>query len=89
MGGLGGPKIMFDEQKDDFDAFIDRFEGLATCQKLPKDQWAIYLCTLLQGKALEVNHRMKTVDTNDFEKVKECLMLQKFWLTKEGFRQKI
>ena len=30
---------------------------------------------------------MKTVDANDFEMVKECLM-QKFRLTKEGFRQK-
>ena len=46
----------------------------------------VYLCTLLQGKALEVIHRMNSIDANDFDKVKERLM-EKFRLTREGFRQ--
>ena len=76
---------MFGEQKDDFDAFIATFEGLATYQKWPKDQLAIYHCTLLP---LEVIHRMKTVNANNFDKVKEGLM-QNFRLTKESFRPKM
>ena len=90
FSGFGGPQIklpMFDEDKDSFDAYIARFESLAKCQKWPKDQWSIYLSSLLKSNALNVFHRMKVEDSMDFEKVKEALM-QKFRLTKEGFRQR-
>ena len=90
FSGMGGPQIKlpkFDEERDSFDAFIARFESMATCQKWPKDQWAIYLSSLLSGKALEVVHRMKVHESVDFDKVKEELM-HKFRLTRQGFRMK-
>ena len=70
FSGMGGPQIKlpkFDEEHDSFDAFIARFESMATCQKWPKDQWAIYLSSLLSGKALEVVHRMKVHESVDFD----------------------
>ena len=90
FSGLGGPQIklpMFDEERDNFDAFVSRFENLAKNQKWHKEQWSVYLSSVLKGKALDVIHRMKEEDSMDFDKVKEALM-KKFRLTQEGFRQK-
>ena len=90
FSGLGGPQIklpMFDEERDNFDAFVSRFENLAKNQKWHKEQWSVYLSSLLKGKALDIIHRMKEEDSMDFDKVKEALM-KKFRLTQEGFRQK-
>ena len=69
FSGMGGPQIKlpkFDEERDSFDAFIARFESMATCQKWQKNQWAIYLSSLLSGKALEIVHRMKVHESVDF-----------------------
>ena len=88
FSGLFGPQIQlpkFNDEKDSFDAFVARFESVARSQKWPTEQWAIYLSSLLSGKALEVVHRMKVEDSMSFEKVKEEL-LRKFRHTKEGFR---
>ena len=83
-----GPHIKlpsFNEEKDSFDAFLTRFENVAVAQKWPENQWAIYLSSLLTGKALDVIHRMDAAQQTDFAKVKETLM-NKFRLTEEGFR---
>ena len=75
----------FNEEKDSFDAFLTRFENVAVAQKWPENQWAIYLSSLLTGKALDVIHRMDAAQQTDFAKVKETL-INKFRLTEEGFR---
>ena len=89
FGGIGPqfklPK--FDEENDNFDAYVARFEMMAESQKWPKDQWALGLTMLLSGKALETVQRMEGPDMLDYQKVKETLM-NRFRLTTEGFRYK-
>ncbi len=47
----------FDDRDDNIDAYLQRFEGVATAQGWESSHWAAYLCTLLKGKALEVYSR--------------------------------
>ena len=44
------PKLpIFDENKDDMDAFLKRFERFAVSQSWPEEQWAVSLTPLLTG----------------------------------------
>ena len=89
LGGFS-PQIKlpkFEEEKDNFDAYIARFERIAESQKWPKEQWALGLTTLLSGRALDTVQRMDSGEMLDYKKVKETLM-NKFRLTTEGFRYK-
>ena len=90
MFGGFSPQIKlpkFEEEKDNFDAYIARFERMAESQKWPKEQWALGLTTLLSGRALDTVQRMDSGEMLDYTKVKETLM-NKFRLTTEGFRYK-
>ncbi|XP_042144369.1 uncharacterized protein LOC120836664 [Ixodes scapularis] len=79
--------LAFDERKDDLDAYIRRFEGIALSQKWPESQWATALSTCLTGEALSVFGRLPPVDAADYGKVKASL-LKRFRFTVEGFRDK-
>ncbi|XP_042149478.1 uncharacterized protein LOC120845798 [Ixodes scapularis] len=79
--------LAFDERKDDLDAYIRRFEGIALSQKWPESQWATALSTCLTGEALSVYGRLPPVDAADYGKVKASL-LKRFRFTVEGFRDK-
>ncbi|XP_040068703.1 uncharacterized protein LOC120841790 [Ixodes scapularis] len=79
--------LAFDERKDDLDAYIRRFEGIALSQKWPENQWATALSTCLTGEALSVYGRLPPVDAADYGKVKASL-LKRFRFTVEGFRDK-
>ena len=49
------PKLpKFEIQKDDTDAYIERFERFARSQGWREDTWAVSLSSLLTGKRLEV-----------------------------------
>ncbi|XP_068245278.1 uncharacterized protein [Palaemon carinicauda] len=83
-----GPSIPdFDEIKDDIDAYLRRFEVLASAAKWPKEDWAIILSSHLKGAALEVYVRLSPEDALDYNKVSESLM-KRFDCTEEGFRVK-
>ena len=61
-----GPKMpCFEESKDNIDAFLHRFEIYAETQCWRRDQWAVYLSALLNGKALEVYSRLPIKDAQD------------------------
>ncbi|XP_064456939.1 uncharacterized protein LOC135367578 [Ornithodoros turicata] len=77
----------FDERRDDLDAYLLRFERLATGQRWPKEQWATALSVCLNGDALGVFARLTPEDSAEYDKVKAAL-LQRFRLTAEGFREK-
>lgn len=77
----------FDEKKDDLDAYLSRFERLATGQLWPQEQWATALSVCLSGEALAVFARLTPEDSLEYEKVKKAL-LQRFRLTADGFRDK-
>ncbi|XP_066968303.1 uncharacterized protein [Macrobrachium rosenbergii] len=83
-----GPSIPdFDENKDDIDAYLRRFEVLASAAKWLKEDWAIILSSHLKGAALEVYVRLSPEDALDYNKVSESLM-KRFDCTEEGFRVK-
>jgi len=53
------PKLPpFDEQKDDIDVYLTRFETFAKSQKWMDERRAVGLSALLQGKALGVYSRL-------------------------------
>ena len=55
------PKLQpFDENNDDMDAFIRRFESYAVSLEWPIDKWALNLSALLHGIALYVYNRQPT-----------------------------
>jgi len=74
-------------EKENMDAYLERFERFATNQKWAKDEWATYLSALLTGKATEVYARMPYDESLQYSKLKDAL-LRKFDLTKDGFRDK-
>lgn len=77
----------FDEKRDDLDAYLQRFERIATGQGWDRSEWATALSLCLVGEALSVFGRMPASDSMDYEKVKKTL-LQRFRLTAEGFRER-
>ncbi|XP_041355427.1 uncharacterized protein LOC121373051 [Gigantopelta aegis] len=88
--GIHGVKIrmhVFQDGKDDMDAYLTSFERMSVAQKSPKKDWAIHLGTLLTGKARNVYVRLSSEDAMDYCKLKNAL-LHRYDLTQEGFRQK-
>ena len=82
------PKLpVFNDTRDDLDAYLQRFERYATCQHWRWESWAINLSAFLSGKALDVYSRLSSSDANDYDKLKEAL-LRRFRMTEEGFRTK-
>lgn len=80
------PKLPpFNDTKDSIDAYILRFERLATSAGWDKDLWAVSLASLLQGKALETYQHLSPAEAKDFDCVKESL-LKCFHCTAEGYR---
>lgn len=79
--------VASDENKDDLDAYIRRFEGIALSQKWPEGQWATALSTCLTGEALSVYGRLTPEDAANYGKVKASL-LERFRFTVDGFREK-
>lgn len=83
-----GPKLLaFDESTDDMDAYLRRFERYAKANNWAQENYAMYLSSLLKGKALDVYSRMPISDVDDYSKLKDAL-LKRFQLTEEGFRKK-
>ena len=82
------PKLpVFQEDTDDLDCYLNRFERYAQQQGWPRETWAINLSALLTGKALEVYARLSVRDSQSYDKVCKALC-QRFHLTEEGFRGK-
>lgn len=76
----------FDENKDEIDAYIRRFERFAEIAGWKRDEWAINLGALLTGKALDVYSSLTSAEANEYDTVKDSL-LKRYQLTEEGFRQ--
>ena len=82
------PKLpVFQEESDDLDSYLLRFEKYAQVIGWPRDTWALNLSALLSGKALQVYTRLSVRESQDYEKVREALC-KRFNLTEEGFRKK-
>ena len=82
------PKLpKFDEQKDDMDAYIERFERFAESQDWNQATWAVNLSSLLTGKGLEVYTSMPPTEASNYQALKVAV-LKRYQLTEEGFRKK-
>ncbi|XP_050030532.2 uncharacterized protein [Dermacentor andersoni] len=77
----------FNENADDLDAYLTRFERVAEAHGWASEQWATALSTCLTGEALSVFGRMPASEALSYDKVKRAL-LRSFRLTEEGFRKK-
>ncbi|XP_064471789.1 uncharacterized protein LOC135386017 [Ornithodoros turicata] len=85
--GMQKAMPVFDEKRDDLDAYLHRFEVVASGLGWPRDQWATALSLSLAGEALAVFGRLSAEDSNSYEKLSAAL-LQSFRYTPEGFREK-
>ena len=77
----------FDENKDNIDAYLNRFERYATVQEWPTEHWAVNLSALLTGKSLEVYYSMSEKQASDYNVLKLAI-LNRYELNEEGFRKK-
>ncbi|XP_041935319.1 neurotrophin receptor-interacting factor homolog [Alosa sapidissima] len=81
------PKLHPYQHGEDMENFLLRFERLARTWQWPEREWAVRLVPLLTGKALEAYSAMDEDHADDFQKLKEALLL-KFDITKETYRQR-
>ena len=82
------PKLpKFDEDNDDMDLYLARFERFARTLKWKRNEWTVCLSTLLTGKGLQVYASMPDTDVDDYDRLKVALLKQ-YRLTEEGFRRK-
>ena len=82
------PKLpMFNDDKDDLDAYLQRFERYATLQSWKKENWALNLSALLSGKALDVYSTLPSSEAQNYDTLKLAL-LRKYNLTEDGYRTK-
>ena len=82
------PKLpKFEEDKDDMDIYLQRFERFAKMQKWKPEEWVVSLSPLLTGKGLEVYTSMPDTDLDNYDQLKLAL-LKRYQLTEEGFPKK-
>ncbi|XP_053378778.1 uncharacterized protein LOC128548205 [Mercenaria mercenaria] len=82
------PKIpKFDEEHDNIDAYLERFERYAQSQKWEEESWAISLSSLLTGMGLEVYTSMPQEEACNYDSLKKAI-LRRYQLTEDGFRSK-
>ena len=69
------PKLPpFHEDKENIDAYLQRFERYAENQNWPTSDWALNLSMLLTGKALDVHARLSRDEANDYKALKNALL---------------
>ena len=86
-GGVKNLKLpLFNDEKDDLDAFLCRFERACQAYAVKSDDMSMQLARLLQGRALEVYQRLADDEIGDYEVLKTNL-LKRFCLTEGGYRK--
>ncbi|XP_071485282.1 uncharacterized protein [Diadema antillarum] len=81
------PLPVFQDGKDDIDAYLCRFERHATSVGWEQSDWGIAISALLTGKALSIVSRLTASESMQYEAVKKAL-LKGYDLTEEGYRLK-
>ena len=82
------PKLpSFVDEKDDIDAYLQRFERFATTAKWDRCGWATKMSALLSGHALDVYSRLSEEVASDYDQMKVALM-KRYDLTEDGYRHK-
>ena len=82
------PKLPpFQEDTDDIDSFLYRFEVHATSCEWEEEKWPLYVASLLKGSALSLYHSLAAGGAISWDSLKTEL-LKKFQCSEEGFRDK-
>ena len=82
------PKLpAFNEQRDNIDAYLRRFEHYANTQGWPKEHWAVDLSALLSGKGLEVYYSLNEEQASNYDTLKKAI-LNRYELNEVGFRKR-
>ena len=82
------PKLpCFDDNKDDMDSYLRRFERYAKVQHWHVDNWATHLSALLKGRALDVYALLPSDEASNYKALKTAL-LKRYDLTEDGFKLK-
>ncbi|XP_055886011.1 uncharacterized protein LOC129926391 [Biomphalaria glabrata] len=77
----------FDEKSESVEVYLTRFEEVARYYSLPKDRWCFRLAQCLRGKAYEAYTKLPSYQREDFEALKEALLVQ-FELTSDSYHKK-
>ncbi|KAK4309527.1 hypothetical protein Pmani_018837 [Petrolisthes manimaculis] len=77
----------FNDNHDDIDSFLLRFERIAGLHQWKKSDYHIYLGSLLRGQALKVYVSLPNDVVTNYEKVKEAL-LRAYSVDADSFRYK-
>jgi len=77
----------FNEDKDDLDAYLIRFERACTAFEVRQEHRSTQLIRPLQGKALDVYQRLADDEVDDYDVLKPQL-LKPFRLTERGYRKR-
>nr|XP_034325279.1 uncharacterized protein LOC105323550 isoform X4 [Crassostrea gigas] len=80
-------RIKMQEEQDDIDSYLRRFERYAEAQKWKPDTWAVNLSALLRGRALDVYALLPQEQALNYDALKTSL-LKRFERTEDGFRQR-
>ena len=59
----------FDEQKDNMNVYLERYEQFVTSQEWDEANWAVSLNPLLKGNGLQVYSSMPPCDAKNYEKL--------------------
>ena len=75
---------MFEEEKDDLDTYISRFERTCVMYGVRSTDWSTQLARLLKGTALEVYQRIPEESFSSYDVLKYAL-LKRFQMTEGGY----
>jgi transposase InsO family protein len=78
---------IFDDDKDDLDAYLSRFERTCVMYGVDQANWSVQLARFLKGKALEVYQRIPEDSLRDYQYLKRAL-LKRFQLSEMGYRKR-
>jgi len=78
---------LFNDEKDDMDAYLIRFERACAAFEIRPEFWSTQLARLLQGRFLDVYQRFPAEEVDNYESLKTQL-LKEFRLTEGGYRKK-
>ena len=78
---------VFDQDSDDIDAWVNRFENVAKDNKWNENTWASSMAGYLKGTALDIYNSLSKSANFSYELLKTEL-LERFKCTDEGFRLK-
>ena len=78
---------LFNDEKDDLDAYLIRFERACAAFEIRPEFWSTQLARLLQGRSLDVYQRLPAEEVDNNESLKTQL-LKRFRLTEGGHRKK-